>query len=230
MSPVGTPAPNASSAVRPEEIVRPLHPHHLPAGAAIGGAGILARLRSGRRIDHYETERLRKDGSRVRVSLTISPVRDPEGRVVGASKIARDISERLHMQEAIIESEKLAATGRMAAAIAHEINNPLEAVTRPRLPAERRPHLSDRERFAHSCSRNRPHQQSGQTEPGLLPRQFQPRSIRRLRPAGKRCALNQSPARSQAYPGHPRFRQTGHYLGSISEIRQVFSNPIRNAD
>ena len=63
------------------------------------------------------------------VSLTISPIRDATGRIVGASKIARDVGERLRMQEAMIQSEKLAATGRMAAAIAHEINNPLEAVT-----------------------------------------------------------------------------------------------------
>jgi len=90
---------------------------------------ILAKLRSGERIDHHETERLKKDGQKVWVSLTISPIRDSSGKVIGASKIARDISERKQVQDALIQSEKLAATGRMAAAIAHEINNPLEAVT-----------------------------------------------------------------------------------------------------
>jgi PAS domain S-box-containing protein len=90
---------------------------------------ILRKLRAGERIEHYETERLRKNGERVWVSLTISPIKDPTGRIIGASKIARDISERKRVQEALIQSEKLAATGRMAAAIAHEINNPLEAVT-----------------------------------------------------------------------------------------------------
>ena len=90
---------------------------------------ILATLRSGKKIDHYETVRLHKNGTRVQVSLTISPVRDSMGRIVGASKIVRNIGERLHLQEAMMESEKLAATGRMAAAIAHEINNPLEAIT-----------------------------------------------------------------------------------------------------
>jgi len=91
--------------------------------------GILNRIREGRRIEHYETERVRKNGERVWVSLTISPVKSPTGKIVGASKIARDISDRKKVQEALIQSEKLAATGRMAAAIAHEINNPLEAVT-----------------------------------------------------------------------------------------------------
>jgi PAS domain S-box-containing protein len=55
---------------------------------------ILARIRRGEHIDHYETIRRRKDGSTVDISLTVSPVKDPEGRIIGASKIARDISER----------------------------------------------------------------------------------------------------------------------------------------
>ena len=65
-------------------------------------ATILERLRRGERIDHYETVRIRKDGSRVDISLTISPIRNAEGKVVGASKIARDISER-KQNEAKIE-------------------------------------------------------------------------------------------------------------------------------
>lgn len=55
---------------------------------------ILSRLKRGERIEHFETERQRKDGSRVLVSLTVSPVKDASGRVIGASKIARDISEQ----------------------------------------------------------------------------------------------------------------------------------------
>ena len=56
--------------------------------------GILARLRNGERIDHYETIRQRKDGTLMDVSLTVSPVRDGSGRIVGASKIARDVTEQ----------------------------------------------------------------------------------------------------------------------------------------
>jgi PAS domain S-box-containing protein len=89
---------------------------------------ILRKLRAGERIDHYETTRLKKNGDPVDVSVTISPIRNNEGRVIGASKIARDISDRKQMEKMLIQSEKLAATGRMAAAIAHEVNNPLESL------------------------------------------------------------------------------------------------------
>jgi PAS domain S-box-containing protein len=55
---------------------------------------ILAQIRRGEKIDHYDTVRRRKDGSLIEISLTVSPIRDSAGRIVGASKIARDISER----------------------------------------------------------------------------------------------------------------------------------------
>lgn len=89
---------------------------------------ILHKLRNGERIDHYETTRVRKNGEAFQVSVTISPIRDNSGRVIAASKIARDISDRKRMERLLMQSEKLAATGRMAASIAHEINNPLESV------------------------------------------------------------------------------------------------------
>jgi PAS domain S-box-containing protein len=60
---------------------------------------IIARIRRGERIDPYETVRQRKDGSRVDISLTVSPVRNPEGRIIGASKIARDITGRRRAEE-----------------------------------------------------------------------------------------------------------------------------------
>src|SRR3954469_4856948 len=68
--------------------------------------GILSRIRSGERIDHYETVRRRKDGTLFDISLTVSPMRDRTGRIVGASKIARDISERIVAQRKLSESEQ----------------------------------------------------------------------------------------------------------------------------
>ncbi|NLS07182.1 PAS domain S-box protein [Rhizobium sp. P32RR-XVIII] len=61
--------------------------------------GILARIRAGERIQHFETIRRRKDGTLIDVSLTVSPIRDRKGRIIGASKIARDISERRRAAE-----------------------------------------------------------------------------------------------------------------------------------
>ena len=67
--------------------------------------GILKRLARGERVDHFETVRKRKDGTALDISLTISPVKDAAGRVVGASKVARDITQRKQAQIAIKESE-----------------------------------------------------------------------------------------------------------------------------
>jgi PAS domain S-box-containing protein len=60
---------------------------------------IVASLRAGRRVDHFETERIRSDGRRIHVALTISPLRDDEGRVIGASKIVRDITNQREAEE-----------------------------------------------------------------------------------------------------------------------------------
>src|SRR6202789_938163 len=89
---------------------------------------IRKKIRAGEPTNHYETRRTKKNGDSVEVSVTISPVRDESGRITGASKIARDISNRKRVEKLLVQSEKLAATGRMAATIAHEINNPLESL------------------------------------------------------------------------------------------------------
>lgn len=88
---------------------------------------ILSTIRAGGRISHYETVRVRKNGERFEVSITISPLINHRGEIIGASKIAREITERKDFEKQLVQSEKLAASGRMAATIAHEINNPLES-------------------------------------------------------------------------------------------------------
>jgi len=67
---------------------------------------ILARLSQGERIDHFDTVRVRKDGAKLEISLTISPVRDAAGKIIGASKIARDISARKRVERELHESEQ----------------------------------------------------------------------------------------------------------------------------
>src|ERR1051325_5336983 len=69
---------------------------------------ILARLRAGIRIEHYETIRVRKDGRQIDISLTVSPIKGPNGQIIGASKIARDITEQRQARRALDEaSERL---------------------------------------------------------------------------------------------------------------------------
>jgi PAS domain S-box-containing protein len=85
-------------------------------------------LNRGGSVESYATERMRKDGTRIPVLLTVSPLRNREGQIVGASAVARDITAQRRSEEAVRRSEKLATAGRLAASIAHEINNPLEAV------------------------------------------------------------------------------------------------------
>jgi PAS domain S-box-containing protein len=104
---------------------------------------MLARIKRGERIEHYETIRQRKDGSLLDISLTVSPIRDAVGNIVGASKIARDITRRKFIEEALRQSEersrqhaqeleqqlimsgRLVSLGEVTASMAHEFNNPL---------------------------------------------------------------------------------------------------------
>jgi PAS domain S-box-containing protein len=87
---------------------------------------ILARLRRGERIEHFETLRRAKDGRLMDISLTISPVRDATGRVVGASKIARDITDRKRAE--LERDENNRRKDEFIAILAHELRNPLAPV------------------------------------------------------------------------------------------------------
>ena len=80
----------------------------IPEGHLDEEPAILARLRAGQRIEHYETVRVRKDGRLINISLTVSPIKGPDGRIVGASKIARDITEQRQARHDLDEaSERL---------------------------------------------------------------------------------------------------------------------------
>jgi PAS domain S-box-containing protein len=94
---------------------------------------ILEKLQRGERIDHFETTRVTRDGRRIPISLSVSPIRDSRGVVIGASKVARDISERKRAEQILRESERALREAdrrknEFLALLAHELRNPLAPI------------------------------------------------------------------------------------------------------
>ena len=89
---------------------------------------ILARIRQGEHIAHYEVDRIRKDGRRIRISLTLSPLTDREGRLMGASAIKRDVTAQRSLEVQLNQALRMEAVGRLAGGIAHDFNNLLTVI------------------------------------------------------------------------------------------------------
>ena len=89
---------------------------------------LLERLRKGESVEFSEAERIRSDGRRIWISLSVSPVRDREGRITGAASIKRDITAQRTLEERLRDTQRLQAVGQLAGGIAHEANNQMSVV------------------------------------------------------------------------------------------------------
>jgi PAS domain S-box-containing protein len=193
-------------------------------------AAILSKIRTGERISHYETLRIRKNGERFDASITISPLIDQEGKIIGASKIAREITERKRLEKQLIQSEKLAATGRMAATVAHEINNPLDSVLnllylarQSGSFAEARSHLStaesELERVAQIARQTLGYYRDDGTPMPVVVQDLIEHVL----------IIYQGKLTSAGIATECRFEDHPHLLASRGELMQIFSNIVANA-
>jgi PAS domain S-box-containing protein len=188
----------------------------------------LEHLQKGERVPTYRTDRLRKNGARVSVLLSVSPLRDKRGSVIGASSIARDITAQQRAEEALRRSEKLAEAGRLTAVIAHEINNPLEAVTNLLYLARQDPSRADQ------------HLQMAEREVQRIA-DIVEQTLGFVRDASPAAPLHVSATVSEVVERfEPRLNakhiqtrielaEEDEIFGFAGELRQMFSNLIANA-
>jgi PAS domain S-box-containing protein len=191
---------------------------------------ILTTIARGEQFEHFETVRLAKDGRRIDVALTISPIRDESGRIVGVSKIVRDITQKKRTEQALRISERLASVGRLSATIAHEINNPLETLTNllylarsSQDPAQIQALLAQADEELERVS--------------LLSKQTLGfyREKHGARPLRIGCIVESlvgvftAKARNRSIEVEAQIRQDPEILASESEIRQVIANLLNNS-
>ena len=185
-------------------------------------------LNRGGSVESYQTERMHKGGTRVPVQLTVSPLRNREGKIVGASAIARDISAQQRSEEAVRRSEKLATAGRLAASIAHEINNPLEAVLNLLYLARNDPRQAEQYLSMAEQEVGRVARLAQQTL-GLVRDTASPGRMDAARIMDEVLALYSSKLEEKQIHVSRRYRGSSQISGHSGELRQLLANLLVNA-
>ena len=119
----------------------------IPSNQSDEEPAILERIKSGEHVAPYQTVRKRKDGTLIDVSLAISPIRDSHGRIIGASKIARDMTHQKEVEETLRESDK--RKDEFLATLAHELRNPLAPIRQAALISQAPGATEEQKRWSH---------------------------------------------------------------------------------
>ncbi|GGX10113.1 hypothetical protein GCM10007242_15150 [Pigmentiphaga litoralis] len=203
---------------------------------------ILARIARGERVHHFETVRRHKNGHLIDVSATISPILDDRNRIIGASKISRDISERKRMEAALRDAKEqaeLAAAARTAflANMSHEIRTPMNAVLgftdvllQGRLDAEQRRHLDTVRNSARSLLRLLNEiLDTAKLDRGLV--DLESNEFNLLSLIDELSSTMGASARDKGLSLHIRYDDSlpGVFLGDELRVRQVLTNLLGNA-
>ena len=102
--------------------------HLAPPERADESSELVEKLRRGESVEHLETTRLTKSGELIHVLLTMSPIRDANGSIIGMAHVAWDITQIKHLERQLAQTQKLESIGHLAAGIAHEINTPIQYI------------------------------------------------------------------------------------------------------
>jgi PAS domain S-box-containing protein len=201
-----------------------------PAERTSEMSSMMTQLVCGNVIQDLDTEHVRNDHQRIPVMLAASPVRDRDGRIVSISITARDATERKRAEAALCQAEKLSAAGRMAATIAHEINNPIGSVLNALYLLEQQSltqqasaylAIANREalRIAHIVRQTL----------GLVRESATPTLVDVSEILEDVLSLYQGRIRKNGVRVVRRYDVPGEMVGFPGELRQIFSNLVINA-
>jgi two-component system NtrC family sensor kinase len=108
--------------------------------------GLMARVKDGEVIPNVEVKRLTKDQKEILISMTISPLKDAEGKIIGASRICKDVTQLKKAEERLMLAERLSSLGELTAGVAHELRNPLAGIKINTQVLSRKQDLTEMER------------------------------------------------------------------------------------